>query len=130
MRTSLPTEREVLLAIYEMYEDSYPGEKPGENDPLIEIDFHKVAEKLGCKPHLLFGYLYYYLEHKYRYQTAPNTFVHLFVVQAGQLRHAVNYPYLAGILAAANQEHSKFWWGIGISIAAFVISVVALVVGK
>ena len=130
MGASLPTEREVLLGIYEMYEASYPGTAPGENDPLMAIDLYKVAERLKCKPHLLFGYLYYYLEHKYRYQTAPNTFVHLFVVKAGNLRHAVNFPYLAAILAAATHEHSKFRWSLGISAAAFVISIVALFFGK
>ena len=130
MGTSLPTERQVLLAIYEMYDSTYPGKNPGENDPYLAIDVRKVADKLGCKPHLLFGYLYYYLERKYRYETAPNTFVHLFAMQVGQLHHAVNFPYLAAILAAEKQEHSKYRWSIGISVAAFVVSVIALVVGK
>jgi len=130
MTASLPTEREVLLAIYEMYDSSYPGSAPGENDPYLAIDIQQVAQKLGCKKHLLFGYLYYYLDHKYRYQTTPNTYVQLFALQAGQLRHAVNFPYLSAILAAAKQEHSKYRWSIGISVAAFVVSLIALVAGK
>jgi hypothetical protein len=127
MNKPLPTERDVLRCIYEIYESVYPGKKPGENDPFISIDVESVAEKLGCKPHLLFGFLYYYLEHKHRYQTGPNSYVTLFAVQAGNSRHAVNFPYLAAILSAHDQEHSKFQWSLGVSLVALALSVGAII---
>ena len=62
--SSLPTDREILKCIYAMYEASYPGSKSdsgrGENDPYIAIDASRIAERLECKPELLFGRLYYH----------------------------------------------------------------------
>ena len=123
MTVRLPTEREVLRRIYDMYEASYPGARPGEHDPMLPIDIHAVAEKLECKPQLLFGYLYYHLDKKHRYQTGPNVYVHLFTPRAGEMRHAVNFPYLAAILATHDQEHSKFAWSLGVSLVALALSV-------
>jgi len=127
MRAGLPSERDVLLGIYEMYEPAFPGKTPGENDPLIAIDVTAVAAKLGCKPHLLFGFLYYYLEHKYRYKTGENTYVNLFVVQAGNMRHVVNFPYLAAILSAHDHDRSRYVWTLGVSIVALVLSISAII---
>jgi hypothetical protein len=59
--SKLPTDREVLKRIYDMYEPSYPGARPGENDPYVAVDLAAVAARLRCKPELLFGRLYYHL---------------------------------------------------------------------
>jgi hypothetical protein len=127
MSTTLPTERQVLRQIFDMYEASYPGERPGENDPFVAIDIHAVSAKLNCKPHLLFGYLYYLLEHKYRYKTGENTYVSLFAPKAGNMRHAVNYPYLAAILAGHDQEQSKYRWSLIFSVLALALSICAII---
>jgi hypothetical protein len=126
MGTTLPTERQVLRRIYDMYEAAYPSGQPGIRDTFIPIDIHLVAERLGCKPELLFGYLYYHLDHKHRYRSGENAHVHLFAPQAGELRHAVNFPYLAAILAGHDQEHSKYVWSLGVSLVALAVSVGAI----
>jgi hypothetical protein len=122
-----PSEREVLRCVAEMYESAYPGSRPGENDPYLPIDVTAVAGKLGCKPQLLFGYLYYYLDHKHRYETGPHTWTHLFAVKIGDRRHCVNYPYLAGILAAHDVEHTRSQWAIWLSVVALVLSLAAII---
>ena len=127
MGTFLPTERDVLRGIYDMYEASYPGEKPGENDPSLPIDVRAMAAKLNCKPELLFGYLYYFLEYKYRHKTGENAYISLFAPRAGTMRHAVNFPYLAAILAGHDQEHSKFRLSLILSLVALALSVGAIV---
>lgn len=127
MGTSLPTERQVLRCIYDMYESSYPGKLAGVGGTMIPIDIHAVAPRLRCKPELLFGYLYYHLDHKHRYSSGENAHVHLFAPRAGELHHAVNFPYLAAILAAQDQEHSKFIWSLGVSLVALALSVGAIV---
>lgn len=127
MGFKLPTERQVLRCIYEMYESSYPEGLPGVRDTFVPIDVRAIAERLQCKAELLFGYLYYHLDHKYRYPTGPNAHVHLFAPQAGEMRHAINFPYLAAILAAQDQEHSKFLWPLGVSLVALALSVGAIV---
>ncbi len=127
----LPTEREVLRCIYEMYESSYPGIPPGEvrgtNDPYLPIDVPSVATKLKCKPELLFGYLYYHLDAKHRYKQSEGASVHLFSLKVGDKRHGVNFPYLAALLANHDLEHRRQLWSIGLSLLALVMSAGAIV---
>jgi hypothetical protein len=127
----LPTERDVLRRIYEMYEPSYPGipvgAVRGENDPFLAIDVRAVAEELKCKPELLFGYLYYHLDAKHRYQTGENTYVHLFALQVGDKRHGVNFPYLAALLANHDLEHRRQLWSVGLSLLALALSAAAVI---
>lgn len=127
MPNYIPTEREVLRCIYSMYETSFPVEGQSVGKVWVEIDVESVAKKLGCNKHILFGYLYSYLDHKYQYRTGGNAAVHLFAPRAGELRHAINLPYLAAILARQNQEHSKFMWSLGISLVALALSVGAII---
>ena len=115
-----------------MYEASYPGPKSGagraENDPYIAIDASALAERLGCKPELLFGRLYYHLDQKYRYKQDDGALVPLFYLKVGEKRHAIHFPYLAAILAGLEQEHRKQAWSLAISILALVFSVVSIIV--
>lgn len=127
MNKKLPTEREVLRCVADTYESSYPGSKPGENDPYLQIDVTAVADKLKCKPELLFGYLYYYLDHKHRYEVGERTWTHLFALKVGDKLHCVNYPYLAGILAAHEAEHTRNQWALWLSVAALVLSLASIV---
>ena len=114
-----------------MYESEYPGIPPGsvrgENDPYISIDVRAVAERLGCKPELLFGYLYYHLDAKHRYKTGENTSVHLFALKVGEKRHGVNYPYLAALLANHDLEHRRQLWSLGLSVLALALSAGAII---
>jgi len=110
-----------------MYEASFPIEGPNIGKVLIGIDIQAVANKLGCDKHILFGYLYYHLDYKYRYKTGENSSVHLFAPSAGELRDAINLPYLAAILAGQDQDHSKFVWSLGVSLVALALSVDAII---
>jgi len=127
MSKSIPTERELLRCIYNMYESSFPVEGPSIGKVMVEIDIEAIAKKLGCDKHILFGYLFYHLDHKYRYSTGENSSVHLFASKVGELRHAINLPYLAAILAGQDQEHSKFIWSLGASLVALALSVGAII---
>lgn len=127
MPISIPTEREVLRCIYDTYEGSFPAEGLSIGKVMVAIDIEAVAKQLGCKGDILFGYLYYHLDHKYRYSTGDNSSVHLFAPKVGELRHAINLPYLAAILAAQDQEHSKFTWSLGVSLVALSLSVGAII---
>ena len=127
MRASIPTERQVLRCIYDMYEPSFPVEGSNSGKVMVAIDIDVVAKKLGCNKHLLCGYLYYHLDHKHRYKTGENAFVHLFAPRAGELRHAVNFPYLGAVPVGYDQEHSKFTWSLGVSLVALALSVSAIV---
>nr|WP_298149388.1 hypothetical protein [uncultured Pseudoxanthomonas sp.] len=94
---------------------------------MVSIDIEAIAKKLDVDKHVLFGYLYFHLDHKYRYKTGENAYVHLFSSKVGDLRRAINLPYLAAILAGQDQDHSKFVWSLGVSLVALALSVGAIV---
>jgi hypothetical protein len=127
MSKRVPTERQVLRCIYDMYEPVFPAEGFTAGKVFVQIDIEAIAQKLHCEKNILFGYLSSYLDHKYRYKTAESTFVHLFTPRAGDLKNAINLPYLAAILAGLDQEHSKFAWSLGVSLVALALSVGSIV---
>jgi len=129
MSEKIPTERQVLRCIYDMYLPQYPfqPEKGPIGQVMIPIDIESVANRLGTSKYLLFGYLNSYLDHKYRHKTGENSYIHLFAPVVGDMRHAVNFPYLAAILAGHDQEHSKFAWSLGVSLVALALSVGAII---
>jgi hypothetical protein len=129
----LPTDRFLLECIFEMYKEDYPGVKGDDgrrsNDPYVAIDIRAVAKKLECTPELLFGRLYYHLDQKHRYTQDDGPVVHLFALKAGDKRHAVNFPYLAAVLAGQNQEFRRYVVSLCVSFIALAVSVTSLLVG-
>jgi hypothetical protein len=123
----LPTDREILKCIYTMYESSYPGVPVGANDPHLQIDISAVAKRLKCKSELLFGLLYYHLDAKHRYKKDSGANVGLFELNVGNKHHAVNFPYLAAILANHNLDHRRQLWSVGLSLLALALSAGAIV---
>ncbi len=130
--SKLPTDRRVLRCIYEMYEASYPGvqsgEVRGENDPYLPIDLQAVAKRLGCKPELLFGRLYYYLDAKYRYKQDSGSHVSLFHINLNGRGHCVHFPYLASILAGHDYDFRNHSWSLAVSMLALGLSVASILV--
>jgi len=128
----LPTDREVLGCIYSMHESAYPGSSPesprGKNDPYVPVDVRAVAARLGIKPELLFGRLYYHLDAKHRYTQRDNVSVHLFLLDVQGKGHSVNFPYLASILAEHEHEHRKLFWSMVFSVSALIVSLASLAV--
>lgn len=128
----LPTDRYVLECIYKTYESAYPGPEDasgrGINDPFVPIDLHVVAKKVGCSPELLFGRLYFHLNQKHRYKQESGASVSLFELNIQNKGHAVQFPYLAAILAGLNQEFRKQLVTYGVSFVALGISLASLAV--
>jgi hypothetical protein len=128
---TLPTDREILKCIFEMYEPSYPGIAPGENrgknDPYMPIDLRAVAAKLDSKPEMLFGRLYYHLDAKFRYTQDNGAHVHLFQLPGTSDRHSVNFPNLAAVLAEKDLEHRRQLWSLVAAFIALVLSVASIV---
>lgn len=127
MSRRIPTERQVLRCIYDMHRSSFPVEGNDIGQVMVEIDVVAIANRLRCDRHILFGYLYSHLDHKYRYKSSEDSYVRLFAPRAGDLRHAINFPYLAAILGGLDQEHSKFIWSLGVSLVALALSVGAII---
>jgi hypothetical protein len=128
--SKLPTDREVLRCIYDMYAPEYPkvaaGQVRGENDPYVPIDIRAVAAKLKLQPELVFGRLYYHLDAKHRYKQENGAFVSLFQMNIQGKWHSVQFPYLASILAGQEQEHRKHLWSLWFSVLAVLLSFASL----
>ena len=129
--SSLPTDREILRCIFEMYESAYPGKESdevrGKNDPYLPIKVTEVASHIGCSSEMLFGRLYYHLDAKYRYTQDNDAQVHLFSMKVGSEMHCVNFPYLAAVLAGKNEEHKRQLWSLWVAIAALVLSMASII---
>ena len=128
---SLPTDREILRCIFELYAPAYPGKDPGEargkNDPYLPINAHEVAARLNCSPEMLFGRLYYHLDAKHRYTQDNNAKVHLFSLKVGSEMHCVNFPFLAAVLAERDEEHKRQLRSLGLAIAALALSMASII---
>lgn len=127
----LPTDRQVLKCIYKMYQGDFIKATTGElqtpgRKTYVPIDIDAVAAKLGCNPYILFGRLYFHLDFKHRYEQGDGSQVNLFLANAGDLRHAVNFAYLAAILAGHEQEYRRLLISIGLSTVALAISIFSL----
>jgi hypothetical protein len=123
---ALPTDRKLLKRIYRDYVGDFIAHSrtaPIRDSKIyVPIDIRQIASLLKTDPDLLFGRLYYHLDHKYRYRQDDGSNVHLFSLRIGSDMHCVNFPYLAAILSDKNVEHSRTLWALGLSIAAFIVS--------
>src|SRR6266496_1199607 len=99
----LPTDLEILNAIYELYYDEFTDydRDPGSRDSkvFVPIDCDDIASDLGVDADIVFGRLYYYLEKKHRMKADDGSIVSLFVLVAGPDKHCVHFPYLASVLS-------------------------------
>ena len=125
---NIPTEREVLRAIYDQYKEKYEAELSIQpiRQTIVPIDLQGVATTLGISKYVLFGYLHYHLDAKYRYPAGEKSSVHLFMPNVGELRNGINFPYLVAILAGHEDQARQQRWSTLIASAALILSIVAI----
>jgi len=130
--TKLSTDREILERIYTDYASAFHKVKHAEDNGsadskiYVPIDIPAIAKLLENDPHVLFGRLYYHLDHKYRYKQDNGALVHLFAFKVGEKPHCINYPYLAAILSEHNEQHSSRQKNFWMAVAALVLSLAAI----
>lgn len=127
----LSTDREILESIYSEYagafsKTSLAGDKDSSNI-YVPIDVRTIAQRLDNDAHVLFGRLYYHLDHKFRYKQDNGALVHLFAFKVADERHCINYPYLAAILSEYREQHSSNRKSFWLAVAALVLSLGAIV---
>jgi len=100
----------------------------------VPLDIRKVAEGLKTEEDIVFGRLYYQLEHKYGYVKSDKTHVHFFklsiqLMDGRREIHLINFPYMAAILADLRHEHKvqrlNLWTAIGSAAFAFISAIAA-----
>ena len=128
----VPTDREILEAIYEQYYEtfaSFTKENPDrETKILVPVDLEKIAAELGVDKDIVFGRLYYHLDQKHGYKREDGTNVHFFSPLVKNDRHCVNFPLLASVLAGLQAEHMRFRLATTVSIISLGVAVAALAI--
>jgi len=126
---NLPTDFEILNAIYERYYDtftSFSRQEPDRNTKiLVPIDIGALSRDMGVDPDIIFGRFYYDLDARYRYRQPDGTSVSLFVRQI-QDGHCVNFPYIASILSRLREENRKFRIATTVAVVSLIIAVLSL----
>jgi len=130
---TLPTDIQILDAIYERYYESFTTysktDKNRSSKIYVPIDVKALAVDLKVDPDIIFGRLYYHLEEKYGYrQDDDGSRVHFFALGVGGDRHCINFPYMASVLASLRDENRKYRIATGFSIASLILSVIALLI--
>ena len=128
--TKLSTDRKILESIYSEYAVAFSNVQLGEDKDsskiYVPIDISSIAVRLDNNAHVLFGRLYYHLDHKYRYMQDNGALVHLFAFKVGEELHCINYPYLAAILSEYRERHSSNRKNVWLAVAALVLSLAAI----
>lgn len=121
-----PTDLEVLNAIYDRYYDEFEKyveeEDARETKVYVPIDIEDIAEKLNVEKDIIFGRLYYHLDHRYGYRRDDGTRVPLFSLKTGGDRHCVNFPYMASVLADLRDKKEKHLIATSISILSLLVA--------
>jgi len=124
-----PTDRQILENIYNCYYLEFQNNaRTSERSTLVfvPIDFDFLAKRIGIDADILFGRIHHDLNGRYKYKSQNDAWVSLFELKVGNDIHAVNFPYLCGILARLQYEENTKHWALTIAIGSLVISSVSL----
>jgi hypothetical protein len=125
-RRNIPTERKILGMLYDMYRNDFPRVDGKSTEAWVNIDIDAVAKKLAVSAEFLHGYLLF-MEMKYRYQTAENTYRSLYVFR-GARQCGISLPYAASILAGHTEDAWRHRLTLSFAVAAVVISLVGVAI--
>ena len=125
----IPTDLEILKAIYNKYHDTYKEYAKVEPDRItrirVPVDIKKIADECGVEEDMIFGRLYYHFNKKYSYRDESGERITFFALLKFE-GMSVNFPLVASILADLEIESRKFKIAVFISMLAMVISALAL----
>lgn len=130
----LPTDLQILNAIYDRYYGTFSSYRPGDTSRVekmyVPIDVGEIAKKLKVDGDLVFGRLYYHLDKKYRYRQENGNLVPLFYLEVSRGdkvdRHVVNFPYLAAVLGPLRESRRRFQLSTLIAVVSLAVAIVSL----
>ena len=131
----LPTDLQILNAIYEQYCDTFllfdRNDPDRDSKIYVPVDSKLIGGQLVVDPNIVFGRLYYHLDHKHGYTKSDGTLVHFFALRVGGDVQCVNFPLLASVLADLRDDDRRqlktrriAWASLAIAIASVAIYVV------
>ena len=123
----LPTDLEILNHIYDGYYETLVKDKASRSGSnYLPIDIDRLAKDLGVDVDMMFGWLYYHLDKKHRYEQSDGSVVHLFTLKIGDDKHCVHFPYLGAVLAGLRAESHKVLIATWIATISLIVAVVSL----
>jgi hypothetical protein len=128
----LPTDLEILNAIYEQYYETfahYTDDNGSRRSKVqVPIDIHKIAADLKVDGDIIFGRLYYHLNKKYAYLKENGAKVSFFELMIDKDKHCINFPLMASVLADLRDKEQKHNISMGIAIGSIIISFFAIII--
>lgn len=125
----IPTDLEILKAIYENYHSAFKKYAREEPDRItrvrVPIDIGKIAKQCGVEEDMIFGRLYYHFNKKYSY-TDERGERKTFFASLKFEGMSVNFPLVASALADLEVEGRKFKIAVIMSGVALALSTLAL----
>jgi hypothetical protein len=132
MSKSIPTDLKMLQAIYDGYHEEFgkftKADGSRSNKIYVPIDIKRIARDLRVDEDMVFGRLYYHLEHKYGYKQAGGASVHFFAETAGKDIHCMNFPFMAAVLADLQDQSRKHNLAIWIAVGSLILSAVSVAI--
>jgi hypothetical protein len=128
-KLKLPTDRAILECIYEKYKHSFAAyeDQPNRSSKVyVPIECKAIAEELHTERDIIFGRLYYHLEHKYGYKQENGSRVYFFTLGVGTDPRCVNFPLLASVLAGMQEDQRRHLSATSIAVGAGLISLFSL----
>jgi hypothetical protein len=127
-----PTDRRILAEIYKRYQATFADfdlkthmSRPSK--VWVPIDVYEIGSALGVEGDIVFGRLYYHLNPKHRFKAEDGSTVMPFAIEAGGIRHCVNFPMIESLLADLEDRNIKFLIPTALATFSTLLSVVALV---
>jgi hypothetical protein len=128
----LPTERQVLQAIFDAHYGEYLEKLAGEDrsaasleSVYVPIDMAKIADGLKVPVPVLFGYLFNHLNLKHPPRQDRGEF---YEREIDGKRDMVNFPVLIAILASLQREHEIAELSLSVATIAAVFAGLAVIV--
>lgn len=129
----LPTDLQVLEAIYNHYYEEFSNYQKGEENGrqskvYLPIDCKMIGTQLGVDSDIIFGRLYNHLNKLHSYENEDKSKVPLFALKVGADYKCVHFPMLSSVLAGLQADNSKFKTTVWLSSIAIVVSLTSLVI--
>lgn len=123
----IPTDLEILNAIYNNYYDKFiqfsENEKDRSSKAFVPIDIVLIAKEFDVDADVIFGRLYYHLNFKYGYSNDEGKSK---VLLFNALTNSIHFPYLSSILADLRNEDKKYLRAITFSVISATVSIISL----
>jgi hypothetical protein len=132
--TPLPTDLEILNAIYERYYVDFRDFEKQKPPPrrakiYVPVDCEEIARQLRVDGDIVFGRLYYHMDQKYSYRQADgHARVSFFTRDLEPGRDVINFPLMSSVLAGLRADQGRHDRNTWLSVSAIIVAFIAALI--